>query len=379
MKNLKSVKVVKNAIDEMYTAMTLVDKDDIDVILRVNPAIKGDLDQLKELLRTEDAEISPIIEPVVKKEETKEEPQAEEVNISMPEPPKEEPKITLSLSSDWLKYKPNAIWKKDMGQQSKRFKEGLMVSNEGDIWDIMHNKLLEGKFLDCEMKVLIQGECYAIPEKEDLNVRIAPIVCRAFGINSNTKNSSTTTKVIIDYIDGDRRNLRPENLKWVKTIGYPNKTKILAEDVCRRLVETKGDVDAALKRYSESTITRGYISNIRNKLIETALSSKFFYLENGKFHAVNNNEEDTPKEKPSTEAYALTNEPIEILERNIRRGTITIGEKNLMIVKAIEELQGGNVKKKVTAEEVVDAIRDKWKVSLPTEMAQTILNIGGIN
>ena len=111
MKNLKSVKVVKNAIDEMYTAMTLVDKDDIDVILRVNPAIKGDLDQLKELLRTEDAEISPIIEPVVKKEETKEEPQAEEVNISMPEPPKEEPKITLSLSSDWLKYKPDAIWK----------------------------------------------------------------------------------------------------------------------------------------------------------------------------------------------------------------------------------------------------------------------------
>ncbi len=50
-----------------------------------------------------------------------------------------------------------------------------------------------------------------------------------------------------------------------------------------------------------------------------------------------------------------------------------------MIVKTIEELQGGNVKKKVTAEEVVDAIRDKWKVYLPTDMAQTILNIGGIN
>ena len=67
-----------------------------------------------------------------------------------------------------------------------------------------------------------------------------------------------------------------------------------------------------------------------------------------------------------------------MLENSIRKGTLTIGEKNLMIVKTIEELQGGNTSKKITAEDIVDSIRDKWKISLPTDMAQTILNIGGI-
>lgn len=388
MKNLKSVKIVKNTIDEMYNAMTCVSKEDIDVILRINPVIQTDLEQLKKLFESDTiTEIEPVIvkqpKPVVVKEE--ETPtQVEEQIIETPEPKEVAPKVTVTASSDWLKYKPDVVWKKDMGQSSKRFKEGLMVSNEGDIWDIMHNQLLEGKFLDCEMKVLIKKDCYVNPEPEDSHVRIAPIVCRAFGINSNTKNSSTATKVIIDYIDGDRRNLRPENLKWVKTISYPNKSKILAEDVCRRLVEAKGDIDATMKRYSDSTITRGYISNIRNKLIETALSSKFFYIENGKFRAVNTDTNVKPadskskKVSASASSYEFTNEPIEMLENSIRKGTLTIGEKNLMIVKTIEELQGGNTSKKITAEDIVDSIRDKWKISLPTDMAQTILNIGGI-
>lgn len=384
MKNLKSVKIVKNTIDQMYNAMTCVSKEDIDVILRINPVIQTDLEQLKKLFESDTiSEIEPVIveQPVVVEEE--EVPtQVEEKIIETPEPKEVAPKVTVTASSDWLKYKPDVVWKKDMGQSSKRFKEGLMVSNEGDVWDIKHNQLLEGKFLDCEMKVLIKKDVYVNEEPEDSHVRIAPIVCRAFGINSNTKNSSTATKVIIDYIDGDRRNLRPENLKWVKTISYPNKSKILAEDVCRRLVEAKGDIDATMKRYSDSTITRGYISNIRNKLIETALSSKFFYIENGKFRAVNDKKvkptESKSKVTASTSSYEFTNEPIEMLENSIRKGTLTIGEKNLMIVKTIEELQGGNTSKKITAEDIVDSIRDKWKISLPTDMAQTILNIGGI-
>lgn len=362
MKNFKSVPIIRKTIDTVHEAIQNTRYEDIESMSTLNPTIQSDVITLTKIYE----DIIRHGNILVDQEET--------LSVDGVEEEEEEKSSDNNLTS-WLDYKPNAIWKRDNGQSSKRFKMGLMVSNEGDIWDIMHNELLEGRFLNYEMKVKIKGECYALPEKEDVEVRMAPIVCRAFGINSNTKNSTSATKLIIDYIDGDRRNLRPENLRWIQTKStYPDKAKqakILAEDVCRRLVEANGDIDETMKRYDpKSSITRGYVSNIRNKLIETQLSSKFFTLDGNKFVPVSNTKETKKSEKSENKTGSKVDE----------EKVVSDAEKNLLLIKALETFKTEQHKssKDISAEELVDYIRDVYHVSLPTDMASTVLGLGGI-
>lgn len=379
MKNLKSVKKVKTAFDSIYESINGVNVDNIYAILKYNPEILSKIESFKEMLIDSDNSSIYIDHPlpkVLKKKNIT--PIIEEEIIDAvdeaPEITAEEIKEIKPQSLGWIKFKPNVIWKLDEGQMSKRFKEGLMVSSEGDIWDLKNDCLLQPKFLDCEVKVLVKKDCFDPPELEDNWMRVAPIVCRAFGINSNTK-ATPSARVVIDYISGDRRDLRPTNLKWIKLSSTPNKSKILCEDICRRLIDTDGDVDKALKFYCEKTITKEYISNIRNKMVEIAMSDRFFTIEKGVF---------TPTKKYAKKnlkntSFSITREPDDILASSIRKGTLTIGEKNFLIIKTIDELQAESRKKKLTAEDIVDTIRDKWKVSLPTDMANTILSsMGGI-
>ena len=287
---------------------------------------------------------------------------------------------TKPATKGWLKYKPDIEWKLDKVSSLQKYKAGLMVSSEGDVWDIMHDKLLPHKFLECEVKVILEKDCFYPEETVDKTVRVAPIVCRLFGVDSKI-SPKKNERVVIDYIDGDRRNLRPENLKWVVQKKRVDKSKLLADDVCRRLVENNGDVEKTLECYnSDSTITSKYISNIRFKLVETTLSDKYFKVDkSGNFTPVVSNVKEEKKQdeksvspKAKIEIPQVAVVPEDILEAHIRAKKLSIAEKNLLLIKAVNTLKAEKTKK-ITAEMVVDLVNDHYGVMLPTDMAQSIL------
>ena len=147
---------------------------------------------------------------------------------------------------------------------------------------------------------------------------------------------------------------------------------MVAEDICRRLVDNNGDVDKTFAMYNDRGITKPYVDNIRNKLIEVKLSNEFFTLDENK-NLIPVIKEDNSKK--IIMPYELTHEPDDILEANIRKGTLTLGEKNLILVKALDILREESPHREITAEEVVDLVRDMYKIPISTDMAAIV--IGG--
>lgn len=379
MSSFKPIKEIRSAIDRIDIAIQNVSKVDCDYIIKtINPEKRALFDDLIKLLTPLD---DGIVE-VEDEEEIDEEIEEEEINEEPFPQIEESPKIEiktdptlLMFSQDWLKYK-RCTWKRDMGQTTKRFRVGVMISEFGDVWDMLNNKLLEPHFTtdsDCEMKVMIGKECFVDTFDQDQDIRIAPMVCRCWGINSNTREKIGAARYVIDYIDGDRRNLRPENLKWVRKSRYTKeRSRMVAEDICRRLVDNKGDVDKTFAMYNDRGITKPYVDNIRNKLIEVKLSNEFFTLDENK-NLIPVIKEDNSKK--IIMPYELTHEPDDILEANIRKGTLTLGEKNLILVKALDILREESPHREITAEEVVDLVRDMYKIPISTDMAAIV--IGG--
>jgi hypothetical protein len=376
MKNLKSVKVVKSTIDKMFASTANVSEEDFDEVLSINPEHRAKIEKIKPLFN-----VSTVIDP---EEIEVDDDEAEDGDTSPSEAAI--PKSEIKSTKGWLDYKPDLEWRQDHGSFSNRFKKGLMVSEEGDVWDILHDKLLEKKFLDCEVKVVIGKDCYEHPEVADKTIRVAPIVCRLWNINSNTKGTTSASRVVIDYIDGDRRNLKPSNLKWVVQKAYPDRTKLLAEDVCRRLLDFNGDVEKTLEQYvGDPSITSAYVSNIRFKLIQTSLSDKFFKVDKtGGFYPIdqsvsNKKTKTTTQNKTSEKTEVKKADPEitvvsdDILDDHIRAKKLSDGEKNFILLKVINTLK--EEKGKITPEIVVDIVRDQYNVMLPTSMAATM--IGG--
>lgn len=370
MKSLKSVKRFQEAIVKAFEASMNVSGTTFETMKSVvNPEYIKKIEWMTPFFDVRD-----IVKEEVAEEKEDTDVSNKTISVGVEVSPSEPP---APLQKGWLKYKPDIPWELDKGNSLQRYKAGLMVSREGDVWDILHNKLLPHKFSGCEVKVVLEKDCFDPPETVDKILRVAPMVQRLFGV-SPTVMPKKNEKVVIDYIDGDRRNLRPENLKWVSQKKPLDKAKILADDVCRRLVENNGDVEKTLECYCESTITSKYISNIRFKLIETTLSDKYFKVDkSGNFTPVVSNDK-TKKEQskksvsPKKEMPQITSVPDDILASHIRSGKLTIAEKNLMLIKAINTLKDEKVKN-ITPEAVVDLVRDHYKISLPTDMAQNLL------
>lgn len=175
-----------------------------------------------------------------------------------------------SRTAPWLSVAPDAEWR-------PVFDLNLMVSNYGHIWDIKTNKELEKRFIDGDVRVVI-GKDVTRDSR-----RAAPIVTKAFQLRSPDRAAD----YIIGYRDGDRRNLRIDNLFWKK----PDDTCVeirtyMIEDVCRRIIEHEGDVDAIFERYTGSrpSVSKASIQQIMEKKIYTDISDMFFAYDNGKIY-----------------------------------------------------------------------------------------------
>lgn len=378
MKSLKSAIALREVIKKMATSIEGVDKKSFESIVQIS-IYKDKIEHLKQVVSsltsptTQESETSSIEEGMLEVEPE------DGPNVVLVEE-EETKKKSIASERNWLKYRPDVAWKLDKGTYPSYYKTGMMVSDEGDVWDLMSDSLVEVGFFDGEMKAVIPGDRFCTPERGSKTMRIAPMVARLYGVQHAADRAGAT--FVIDYIDGDRRNLKPSNLKWVKrplgtTTNQRELAKIIADDICRRLVDNNGDVEKTLSMYpSDSTnINSKYISDIRFKLIETGLSDKYFNVgPKGEFipKSANKNDEKPVEEKPTINMSMMSDD---LLESKIRTGKLAIADKNLILYKVITSLKNEGVKK-LTAEIVVDAVRDKYKISLPTDMADIMLNGG---
>lgn len=158
--------------------------------------------------------------------------------------------------SPWIKYKPDIEWR-------KLYKENMVISAEGDIFDIRTNKLVDAVWIDGDLRV-------KMPEGQ--HKRLSPMVTCAYHVKSNLDDDA-----VIAFKDGDRRNLKPENLYWVEK--YPfNMFERTVEDICLRIIDCDGDVNEIMKYYKNSkpTIDEKLILAILNKLSYKSISDKYF-------------------------------------------------------------------------------------------------------
>ena len=146
-------------------------------------------------------------------------------------------------------------------------RDEIKVSNTGKFYRLNGEELIPF-WCDGDMRIKISAD----------NIkRCAALVCVAFGIKTYDRNSF----FIIDYKDGDRRNLTPENLFWVKPTSNKDDRLKLVEDICLRIIEFDGDIDLISEQYIDSVpkVSREYIESIMRKEAHKEISDLYFHID----------------------------------------------------------------------------------------------------
>lgn len=257
----------------------------------------------------------------------------------------------------WLKYK-DCTWK-------KLFDTEWMVSEFGDVWDIAGKCIKPQYFIDGDMRILTGNDFTSAK-------RTAPMVTKAFGVTSGDRAGN----YIIEFIDGDRRNMSVSNLRWIKTPkDRPTDMQYIVEDICRRLVDFNGSTDEVLKMYENSrpTVTKAMIKEIRNKQKHSLISDKFFMFQNGSFFP-----REHVKDKKNNgglkigDYYITSNDiamSIQLIKNKINSGSNTLTDEDTILIKDYQYKH-----KKATAAEVMNYLNDEFNLTLPKDYIQDILN-----
>lgn len=178
---------------------------------------------------------------------------------------------TEETTEPWLAIAPDAEWR-------RIFDMNLMVSNYGNIWDMSTRQELKKYFIDGDLRVILGHD-----SSRDSR-RAAPIITKAFQIRSPDRGA----EYIIGFKDSDRRNLRTDNLYWKKpsTDVTDISRQYLIEDICRRIIEHDGDIDAIFERYvgSRPSVSKAAIQQIMEKKLYTEVSDLFFVYDNGNIY-----------------------------------------------------------------------------------------------
>lgn len=163
----------------------------------------------------------------------------------------------------WIEIDPDSEWALDKP-------DNLMVSANGKFYDLTTQKEIIPRFVDGELRIDMPGG----------NIkRAGVIVAKTYKLWSNDNNNS-----LIDYIDGDRRHISISNLYWKKRSDHtPVSTwRLLIEDICRRIIEFKCDLNKIMLAYTDASpsVSKELVTGIIKKERESNISDRFF-IRNG--------------------------------------------------------------------------------------------------
>lgn len=240
---IKKVFEIVNAVNAFAESIgeNNVTVEDLKVISQLNPKISDNIDALTKWVSNKPMQLTSVVI-------------TETPSVELYDTDDAEPWVDIDPGSEWSMDKP----------------DNLMVSTNGKFYDLTTEREIIPRFVDGELRL----------DMPDGNIkRAGVIVAKTFKLWSNDNNNS-----LIDYIDGDRRHIGISNLYWKKRSDHtPVSTwKLLIEDICRRIIEFKCDLNKIMLAYENSTpsVSKELVTGIIKKERESNISDRFF-IRNG--------------------------------------------------------------------------------------------------
>lgn len=238
---IKKVLGIVNAVNVFAESIETnnVSIEDLRIISQINPKIGENIDALTNWVSNKPMQLTPAVITEIPSDEIY---------------PSED-------SEPWLEIDPIAEWR--FGKIDK-----LMVSSSGKFYDVESDKELIPRFVNGELRI----------DLSDNNVkRAAVIVAKTFKVWSVDNNG------VIEYTDGDHRNIDVGNLFWRKREdSRPTSAYVmLIEDICRRVIEYKCDINKIMLAYKDATpsVSKELITSIIKKERNANISDRFFILD----------------------------------------------------------------------------------------------------
>lgn len=238
---IKKILEIVNAVNAFAESIeeNNVTVEDLRVISQLNPKISDNIDALAKWISNKPMQLTSAV---------------------ITETPSDE--IYPSEDADpWLEIDPIAEWRFDKI-------DNLMVSSSGKFYDVESDKELVPRFVNGELRI----------DLSDSRVkRAAVIVAKTFKVWSVDNNG------VIEYTDGDHRNIDVSNLFWrKKDDSRPTSSYVmLIEDICRRIIEYKCDMNKIMLAHKDATpsVSKELITSIIKKERNTNISDRFFILD----------------------------------------------------------------------------------------------------
>ena len=172
----------------------------------------------------------------------------------------------------WLKHDKDAEWKRNEEYP-------FMCSENGKFFNLMTNKIEVPYWLAGEMFINVN-----IPSEEmQISKRCGIMLATVFSIKR--PYSGKTDNWVIDFKNGDRRDLRVDNLTYIQKKSKPSDLVLLLNDICQRCIDNNFDVKKVVKIYEgikDTNVNQKFVSDLINKQQRTDITNKYWHLENNK-------------------------------------------------------------------------------------------------
>ena len=172
----------------------------------------------------------------------------------------------------WLKHDKDAEWRRNEEYP-------FMLSETGKFFNLMTNKL--------EVPYWLAGELFInvnIPtETTLLSKRCGIMLATVFSIKR--PYAGKTDNWVIDFKNGDRRDLRIDNLTYIQKKSKPSDLVLLLNDICQRCVDNNFDVKKVTKIYEgikDTNVNQKFVQELIDKKQRTDITNKYWHLENNK-------------------------------------------------------------------------------------------------
>lgn len=171
----------------------------------------------------------------------------------------------------WLKH--------DSCEWERNEEYPFMCSENGKFFNLMTNKLEQPYWLAGELFINVNT-----PDREDrISKRCGIMLATVFHIKR--PYSGKTDTWVIDFKNGDRRDLRVDNLTYIEKKNKPTDLVLLLNDICQRCVDNNFDIKKIVKIYEdvkETKVDNKFVSDLINKKERTDITNKYWKLEKGK-------------------------------------------------------------------------------------------------
>lgn len=172
----------------------------------------------------------------------------------------------------WLKHDKSTEWKRNEEYP-------FMCSENGKFFNLMTNKIEVPYWLAGEMFINVN-----IPGEEmQISKRCGIMLATVFSIKR--PYSGKTDNWVIDFKNGDRRDLRVDNLTYIQKKNKPSELVLLLNDICQRCIENNFNAKKVVKIYEDIkdiNINQKFVSDLINKHQRTDITNKYWHLENNK-------------------------------------------------------------------------------------------------